>query len=99
MLNFTSLEMDIIRIWAERGEGSPFPQEINLLNRMKKYPKGSPFTAMKKEVEGFIGMPITVNGILFPVLYFANASLNVVAIVFAVSLILMVSTFRVKKVI
>ncbi len=51
MLNFTGSEMDIIRIWAERGEGSPFPQEINLLNRMNKYPKGSPFTAMKKEVE------------------------------------------------
>lgn len=51
MLNFTGLEMDIIRVWAERGEGSPFPQEINLLNRMKKYPKSSPFTAMKKEVE------------------------------------------------
>jgi len=51
MLNFTGLEMDIIRVWAESGEGSPFPQEINLLNRMKKYPKGSPFTAMAKEVE------------------------------------------------
>jgi len=51
MLNFTGLEMDIIRVWAESGEGSPFPQEINLLNRMKKYPKGSPFTAMPKEVE------------------------------------------------
>jgi hypothetical protein len=51
MLNFTGLEMDIIRIWAERGEGSPFPQEINLLNRMNKYPKGNSFTAMKKEVE------------------------------------------------
>lgn len=51
MLNFTGLEMDIIRVWAESGEGSPFPQEINLLNRMKKYPKGSPFTAMQKEVE------------------------------------------------
>lgn len=51
MLNFTGIEMDIVHVWAERGEGSPFPQEINLLNRMKKYPKGSSFTAMKKEVE------------------------------------------------
>ena len=51
MLNFNGAEMDIVHVWAERGEGSPFPQEINLLNRMKKYPKGSPFTAMKKEVE------------------------------------------------
>jgi hypothetical protein len=51
MLNFTAIEMDIIHIWAENGRGSPFPQEISLLNRMNKYPKGSAFTAMKKEVE------------------------------------------------
>jgi hypothetical protein len=51
MLNFTGSEMDIVRVWAENSEGSPFPQEINLLNRMKKYPRGNTFTAMKKEVE------------------------------------------------
>ena len=43
--------MNIIYVWSESAKDSPFPQEINLLNRMNKYPKGSPFTAMKKEVE------------------------------------------------
>ncbi len=51
MLTFNNIEMDIIRVWAEQGAGSPFPQEINVLNRMKRYPTGSSFTAMKKEVE------------------------------------------------
>ena len=57
------------------------------------------FNIMKKQVEGFIGMPITTNGIIFPALYFAGANLNIVAIIFLISAILMVSTFKIKKVI
>lgn len=43
--------MDVVRVWAERGEGSPFPQEIRLLNRINSVLKGNSFTATKSEVE------------------------------------------------
>ena len=36
MLDLSPLEVKIVRIWAERGEESPFPYEIALLNRLKK---------------------------------------------------------------
>jgi hypothetical protein len=36
MLNITSSEIRVIRVWAEKGESSPFPQEMALLERIKK---------------------------------------------------------------
>ena len=50
------------------------------------------------KTKGFEGMPITVNGILFPFLYFLNAPLIIIHIVMAVSAILMVSGLRFKKI-
>lgn len=35
MLNLTPSEIRVIRIWAEKGEKSPFPQEMALLGRIK----------------------------------------------------------------
>ena len=35
MLNLSSSELKIIRVWAEQAESSPFPQEIGLLKRVK----------------------------------------------------------------
>ncbi|MBU0472179.1 MAG: CDP-diacylglycerol--serine O-phosphatidyltransferase [Nanoarchaeota archaeon] len=57
------------------------------------------FNVMKKKVDGFLGMPITINGLIFPILFFVNASLKVVMILFIISGVLMVSTLRFRKVI
>jgi hypothetical protein len=35
MLNLTPSEIRVIRVWAEKGETSPFPKEIALLGRIK----------------------------------------------------------------
>lgn len=35
MLNLTPSEIRVIHIWAEKGETSPFPQEMALLGRIK----------------------------------------------------------------
>jgi len=35
MLNFSPSEIRVIRVWAENGETSPFPQEKALLGRIK----------------------------------------------------------------
>lgn len=35
MLNLTLSEIRVIRIWAEKGETSPFPQETALFGRIK----------------------------------------------------------------
>lgn len=50
------------------------------------------------KVKGFIGMPITVNGILFPVLYFLHAPLILLHIVMGLSAVLMVSGLRFRKI-
>ena len=34
MLNLSSSEIRVIRIWAEKGEASPFPREKSLLGRI-----------------------------------------------------------------
>ena len=36
MLNLTPSEIRVLHIWAEKGETSPFPQEMALLARIKK---------------------------------------------------------------
>ncbi|MBU1202058.1 MAG: CDP-diacylglycerol--serine O-phosphatidyltransferase [Nanoarchaeota archaeon] len=56
------------------------------------------FNILRKKVKGFIGMPITINGVIFPVLYFANAGLVIVSIVVVASAALMVSTIHFNKV-
>ena len=35
MLNLTSTEIRVIRVWAEKGASSPFPQETALISRLK----------------------------------------------------------------
>ena len=35
MLNLTPSDIRVIRVWAEKGEASPFPQEKALLRRVK----------------------------------------------------------------
>lgn len=44
------------------------------------------------------GMPITINGILFPALWFASAPLWVFAAALVASSVLMVSSIRIKKI-
>jgi len=56
------------------------------------------FNVLKSKVKGFVGMPITINGIIFPVLYFANATLLISCIVFIVSSLLMISAIHFDKV-
>lgn len=58
------------------------------------------FNITKEKKKGFVGMPITINGIIFPMLYLLNTNTLVVAIVFLISFFLMISTFsfRLKKV-
>ena len=36
MLNISASEIRVIRVWAEKGESSPFPQEMALLGRIKQ---------------------------------------------------------------
>jgi hypothetical protein len=51
MLNLDTNEIDIVRRWAEHGIGSPFPQEQNLLNRLKRAGTASSFHCSKMEVD------------------------------------------------
>ena len=53
------------------------------------------FNVVKEK--GFIGMPITVNGLLFPVLLFFHAPLILLHIVMGLSAVLMVSGLKFKK--
>ena len=46
---------------------------------------------------GFEGMPITVNGLLIPVLYFLSVPLVVYPILLLISGCLMISTIKIKK--
>ncbi|MAG39117.1 CDP-diacylglycerol--serine O-phosphatidyltransferase [Candidatus Woesearchaeota archaeon] len=57
------------------------------------------FNAMRKKVKGFIGMPITINGLIFPVMYFASAPAGIYYVAVIASSIFMISTIRFKKVI
>ena len=50
------------------------------------------------KVKGFVGMPITVNGVLFPALYFIGAPLIVMHIIMGVSAFLMVCGLRFRKI-
>lgn len=57
------------------------------------------FNALAGKVKGFVGMPITMNGLIFPVLYFFNANMTVMLVLLMVSTVLMLSTIGFKKVI
>lgn len=35
MLNLTPSEIRVVRVWAEKGASSPFPQEMSLISRLK----------------------------------------------------------------
>jgi hypothetical protein len=51
MLTFTPSEIRVIRVWAERGESSPFPQEIALLTRIKRKSAGQEMKLTTRELE------------------------------------------------
>jgi hypothetical protein len=51
MLNVTSSEMRVIRVWAERGETSPFPQEMALLGRIKNNTTNREMKLTARELE------------------------------------------------
>ena len=51
MLNITSLEMRVIRVWAEKGESSPFPQEMALLGRIKSNVSNREMKLTARELE------------------------------------------------
>jgi len=51
------------------------------------------------KIKGFVGMPITMNGIIIPVIYFANVPVNYYPYIFLASAILMISSIKIRKVI
>ncbi len=57
------------------------------------------YNVNKSKIKGFQGMPITMNGIIFPILYFLNVGSVVVIILTLLSSILMICRFRIPKVI
>lgn len=48
-------------------------------------------------IKHFEGMPITVNGILFPLIYFINVPVCYFQYIYLLSAIAMISTFKIKK--
>ena len=50
MLILNNNEMEIVKHWAEHGTGSPFPQEQNLLNRLKRSSLAHSFQCSRAEV-------------------------------------------------
>jgi hypothetical protein len=51
MLHLDANEIDIVTRWAEYGIGSPFPQEQNLLNRLKHAGVARSLHVSRAEVE------------------------------------------------
>ena len=51
MLTFSSSEIRVIRVWAERGESSPFPQEMALLGRIKNNSSNREMKLTARELE------------------------------------------------
>ena len=57
------------------------------------------FNITRKSTPGyFIGVPITLNGIIFPILYLLNVNYIVSALAVITMAVLMISTLKVKKV-
>ena len=51
MLQIDANEIDIVKRWAEHGAGSPFPQEQNLLQRLKHSGAARSLYCNRSEVE------------------------------------------------
>ena len=51
MLNLTPSEVRVLSIWAERGESSPFPQEVALFKRVKNNISLRDMSLSAKELE------------------------------------------------
>lgn len=51
MLNLSSSEVRVIRAWSERGEASPFPQEISLIKRLNSNVSNREMKLAAKELE------------------------------------------------
>ncbi len=51
MLNLTPSEIRVLHIWAEKGETSPFPQEMALIGRIKKNISNREMKLTAKELE------------------------------------------------
>lgn len=57
------------------------------------------FNITKKVMPGyFVGTPITINGIVFPVIFFFNANLIAFVITIIIMSLLMISNLKIKKV-
>jgi len=58
------------------------------------------FNTIKTEkTKEYIGMPITLNGIIVPTIYFINTPIIVYPIIYLISSLLMISNIKIKKVI
>ncbi|TFG94003.1 MAG: hypothetical protein E4H13_15470 [Calditrichales bacterium] len=51
MLDLTPSEVRIVRVWSGRAEASPFPQEINVVRRLKSNPSDREMKFTLKELE------------------------------------------------
>ena len=51
MLNVTSSEIRVIRVWADKGESSPFPQEMALWGRIKNNISNQDMKLTARELE------------------------------------------------
>jgi CDP-diacylglycerol---serine O-phosphatidyltransferase len=56
------------------------------------------FNSLKQQVKGYLGMPITVNGVLFPALILLKVNINVTTFFVVISIALMISKIKFKKV-
>lgn len=58
------------------------------------------FNVTTKDIKCFLGMPITVNGLIFPLFYFISASYftKYGLIAYFVSSVLMASSFKIRKI-
>ena len=50
MLTLSSTEIRIVKAWAEKAETSPFPQEITVVNRLKKNPSNRSMMFSEKDL-------------------------------------------------
>ena len=51
MLDLTPSEVRIVRVWSGRAESSPFPQEVNVVRRLKSNPSNREMKFTLKELE------------------------------------------------
>lgn len=56
------------------------------------------YNTAKKDHEGFEGMPITINGVLIPIIFFFQLHIIITAIIVLVSAFLMVSKISFRRV-